>query len=160
MKNLLYFAYGSNLLSSRLASRIGNAIFHSNYTLENYNLTFDCQGFANIQPSIGNTVEGCLYEITAEQLSELNHYEALYNAEFFDINPTTLAVVYVAKEYNVRRSLYMNNVLPAKAYLNIIIAGAEEKGLDNLVNKLINLRKQLSKEFEYKIFNKNKRKRK
>ena len=142
MKKLIYFAYGSNLLSRRLEGRIGHTEYLGNYKLKDYVLTFDCGGFANIQPSKGSYVDGALYTLDPEQLSELNRYEGLYNAEFFDYNKDTLCVVYIGKEHVVRRSKSIN-ALPAREYLDVIMAGAIEKRLGNLYTSVDEVKKQL-----------------
>lgn len=146
MKKILYFAYGSNLLSERLFRRIGKFSFFKNYNLENYDLTFDCQGFANIKESKGSFVEGCLYEVTSSQISELNFYEACYNVEYFDYDKNTIILVYVGKQYIVERSTALK-VKPMSDYIRIIMMGAEEKGLNNLYSKLEKILETIPKPF-------------
>lgn len=137
MKRIFYFAYGSNLLSSRLRFRIGNFIPRGRYILENYELVFNCFGYANIISSPGNSVEGYLYEVNSDQISELNKYEALYNAEYFDIDDNTIAVVYIAKENAVKDSLFYRSRANTE-YLQIILEGCREKGLQATYNKVLN----------------------
>lgn len=128
MKKLLYFAYGSNLLSARLKARIGSAVHFKNYRLKDYKLTFDCQGYANIQKSIGDHVEGCLYSVSGEELAILNQYEALYHAEFFEYDSDTIIAIYIGNYEPVKHSK-VHNLAPMRAYLEIVMLGMLEKGL-------------------------------
>ena len=139
MKKLLYFAYGSNLLQERLNWRIGKSIYIGNHVLDNYKLVFNCKGFANITPSNGSKVEGSLYTITPDQLSELNFYEGLYNTEFFDYKDYTV-VVYTAKQAAVKRFEYFQ---PERIYLDVIIEGMLEKKININYKEVVELRKSL-----------------
>lgn len=140
MKKLLYFAYGSNLLTRRLEARIGHTDFIRTYRLQDYNLVFNCGGFANIEPSEGSYVDGALYTMTSDQMSELNRFEGFYNAEFFDYDKDTLVVVYVGREDIVNRS---TRILPEREYLDIIMLGAAEKRLGLLYTKVDDIRRRL-----------------
>lgn len=135
MKRIFYFAYGSNLLTRRLEHRVGQVIPRGIYVLQDYELVFNCGGFANIIPSRGNSVEGYMYEVTADQISELNRYEALYNAHYFDVDENTIAVVYVGSDYAVN-----SNIQRARRtdedYVQVIMAGCIEKRLPATYAKL------------------------
>lgn len=142
MKQILYFAYGSNLLSSRLRFRIGSANFVQNYRLPDYELVFNCNQYANIISSKGSYVDGTLYSITAEQLSILNRYEALYNAHFFEFKDYIVAV-YIGKDHVTEYNSIHD--LPTREYISIIIEGAAEKGLSTLYNRLVDLKERIPK---------------
>ncbi len=52
-KRMYYFSYGSNLLSSRITSRLGEVRKVRNYSLPGYGLVFNCgfsAAYANIIP--------------------------------------------------------------------------------------------------------------
>ena len=128
MKQLFYYAYGSNLLTRRLEARIGHSPFLRNHTLENYNLMFNCGGYANIEPIPGSKVEGSLYAINGYQLKELARYEGFYYMEFFDI-PEGLAVVFVGDRRIVQESMLFG-AKSSKDYIDIVLEGMAEKGLE------------------------------
>lgn len=151
---IYYYAYGSNLSSARLRARIGYSEYVGNHTLNNYKLVFNCGGFANIEPSEGDIVEGSLYSITSEQLAKLAKYEGFYKMEFFEVN-NVLTVIFVALdeviEYNKRK--------PSKTsldYINVILDGMLEKGLETSYDKLLDLKER---SFNLSKGNKHKRRR-
>ena len=139
MKKVYYFAYGSNLLSSRLEARLGRGnIQFKPYTLRGYKLVFNTgfskKGcFANIVVGLPtDSVEGVLYDITPQELKELSTYERFYETYFFDIG-RDLACVYISTD----EGLMMDKGKPDLYYLNIIIDGCLEKGLHNTYNSLL-----------------------
>ena len=125
---LKYFAYGSNMDQQRMISR---GVIFSNMksaTLNDYELKFNKiskQGaVANIEPKVGSTVEGILYDI--DSLIILDHYEGFpkhYNRILLTLNCGTEAYVYVEnKEYIVEnlnpKQEYLNHLLEGKNYLS------------------------------------------
>ena len=83
--------------------------------------------------------------MTPDQMSELNTYEGFYNAEFFDYDKDTLCVVYIGKSHIVKRAKLFG-VLPTRAYLDIIMAGAIEKRLGVLYSTVEQIKKSLPPE--------------
>lgn len=137
MKQLFLFCYGSNLNSQQLRRRIGKTTLLRLYNLENYRLVFNCGGFANIEPSQGEVVEGALYSINSSQLSELNRYETFYNPNFFDLENNGLGIVYIGDPH------FINNwQKPRLEYINIILQGMSEHKLINSYNKLLSFKEQ------------------
>lgn len=134
MKKIYYFAYGSNLLQDRLEFRVGQVISVRYYELQDYKLVFNCGGYANIIPCIGESVEGWLYELTAIQLGLLDRYEGFYYKEFFNLPNDILGVVYIGMPDAIERNMYARTTLE---YFNIVLAGMIEKELINSYNKLI-----------------------
>jgi hypothetical protein len=142
MKKLLYFAYGSNLLSSRLEFRVGKVQKVCNYDLLGYRLTFNVWGgFANIIPGRPNDkVEGVLYDLTDRQLKELDHYEGFYYRKIFDphLMGGPLGVAYIATEE--AESVDGKLVRPTLDYMNVLLDGCREQGLKETYNSLLNLK--------------------
>lgn len=144
MKRILYFAYGSNLLTRRLEFRVGKIKEIGIHILQDYKLTFDCESFANIQPSAGDAVEGYLYELNSTQLRELTTYEGFYNMEFFDVGITnSIGVVYTGKELVVEKGIRLGVLSPTREYLRIILEGCIEKKLKRTAISIANLLKLL-----------------
>jgi len=137
MKRILYFAFGSNLLSERLFRRVGFCRYINNYILEGYSLEFNCSGFANIVPNLGEQVEGALYELSPEQLKYLNEYEGFYAAQFFDspLYPDCIIVAYIGLERVIQQS---RHVLPERNYISIILEGMIEKHIEINYIKTLN----------------------
>ena len=75
MKNLLYFAYGSNINLEQMAEICPDATPVGPVTLDNYELLFRGGGFATIAPSQGSQVQGLLWEITPKSERSLDVYE-------------------------------------------------------------------------------------
>ena len=83
MDEMLYFAYGSNLLRSQMQARCPGARVHSVVRLEGYELCFPMisftrsgMGVASIRPNEDAYVEGVIYEMTADDFRRLDHYES------------------------------------------------------------------------------------
>lgn len=143
MLKVKYFAYGSNLQIERLKRRV--EYFDDEikpgtiYTLQNYKLSFNAglefagYCFANIIPCIGEKVEGVLYDLSPEQFSRLDKYEALYEKQYFQINGKTIACTYVATKDNTLKK----DKKPDLDYLNVIIDGAQNSNLIYTYNKLL-----------------------
>lgn len=132
-----YFAYGSNLLRSQMEARTGpirtGEAAPRVARLPGYRLAFNMDGgdgqvYANIvQPGAG--VLGVIYRCGAEVLEKLDHYELGYvrqQGKVMDLAGEELdAIFYVAKpEWVCAESQ------PSAAYLEKILTGAREQGLD------------------------------
>lgn len=159
MKKIFYFAYGSNMWSTRIEARLNEMwIDHKvkkigNYVLDNYLLVLDCArrfnmySFANIIPQPGAKVEGVLYELCHEQMMRLDHYEALYERQYFDLPDGNLAYTYVSKYSRA-------DVKPELYYINILIQGCLENNLVQTYNTLVNYKQanyKLKKGSKHKI---------
>lgn len=154
MKKVYYFAYGSNILQERLEQRVGEVKKISNYRLHGYKLAFDtgCNfaigTYANIIAGTSEDfIEGVLYEITGKQLKRLDEYEMLYLKQFFDAPDGSIAVVYVNDE-----PLNKEKGIPQLYYLNIIMQGCANQGLNYTLNLLQNFKKENYKLKSYKKF--------
>lgn len=128
-----YFAYGSNMLESRLRERCPTAVFESIARLANHELEFPrlstklgC-GVAAVRPSLDSEVIGVLYSLSDEELPALDRAEGVaagaYHREMLDVSladgESVRAHVYLCPETGVSHR-------PSRAYLNFLIEGAEE----------------------------------
>lgn len=145
MKNLLYFAYGSNLFEERMKYRVGRlgpVVKHGLFTLENYKLVFNCglsklKAFANIIPSPGDKVDGLLYEVNQAQVHELNYWEGYpRNYEHFFVDGPGGNLVY--GYWSVRKFFALEEgALPELWYLNLLIEGSIENHMERLYKELV-----------------------
>lgn len=144
-----YYAYGSNISSYRMINeRKVNFTTRKFAILENYKLVFNkvsknnCYlGFANIVPSIGDFVEGALYEIDDCDINIIDKFEGAtskishYTRESINVvcdGEIVNAIVYIANPMMIRE-----NILPDKNYLNYILAGKDLFSVD-YYNNLLN----------------------
>ena len=79
---LLYFAYGSNLSRSQMATRCPGSSPLGAAVLQKYRLDFTTEsgmwggGVADVVEDDGNSVWGLLYSVTDDDLDRLDYYEA------------------------------------------------------------------------------------
>ncbi|WP_208180036.1 gamma-glutamylcyclotransferase family protein [Sinorhizobium medicae] len=138
MAKLTYFAYGSNMLASRLAARCKSAKVVGNALAEGFSLEFskpsiDGSGKGHLVKSDeGNTSQpGVLFEIDISELLELDRVEGAGKGyrreECFECrnsaNELIHAITYLGTERNV-------TLKPYDWYLALIVAGARENGFD------------------------------
>jgi hypothetical protein len=148
MKELTYyFAYGSNLLIRRFASRVGRygpVVEGTPYKLKGWTLAFNAGSkirngliFANIVPGDAqDVVEGVLYSLNHYQFAALDTYELLYKRLFFNVEMNGqefLACTYVAHEEFTKPK----SALPELEYLNTMLDGTKEYGLKDTYNILV-----------------------
>lgn len=84
MKKIRYFAYGSNMLTSRLERRVGKVLAVGTARLPGWGFRMnkrsaDGTAKANVQRASDESVWGVLFELTPEQLDRLSYYEANYD---------------------------------------------------------------------------------
>lgn len=130
-----YFAYGSNMNLEQMAYRCPKAERIRVVRLADYELTFagrDGNGVATIRPKEGSCVDGVLWQITAECERSLDFYEGyphLYGKETVIVKDrlggSHQAMVYVMNEPYCR-----SPALPAKSYLQGILDGCDENGIN------------------------------
>lgn len=135
MKRKFYFAYGSNCNLGQMAFRCPEARTVGPVTLQNYRLTFNGKrsgmGVANIRRRNGAEVTGLLWEITPRCEGSLDRYEGyphLYEKKNVTVRTEDgeqiKAMVYVMTE------VYREPAIPASGYLQGIIDGFRENGMD------------------------------
>lgn len=131
MKRILYFAYGSNMLSKCLRSRIGFVKTLGLAFLKDRKVVFnkrskDGSGKANLVQSPGDITWGVLYEINVEGLDKLDKLEGGYARVNVQIwlpsNNMVEAVTYISDNLT-------NDPRPYKWYKEIVLSGAREHNL-------------------------------
>lgn len=130
---MLYFAYGSNLYSKRLKSRVPSATKVAAVSLPDYKLFFDKRGTdgsgkGNIRKTNDSIVHGVIYEVKAEEKVALDRIEGTgYDDVSLQIpvgSELIKVFTYMAKESHTDDSLN-----PYSWYKNLVIAGAQEHDL-------------------------------
>ncbi|MBN1294614.1 MAG: gamma-glutamylcyclotransferase [Candidatus Latescibacteria bacterium] len=131
MMKVLYFAYGSNMLITRLRSRISSAKLIDIGFLNGYKVLFnkcskDGSGKANLIESPGDVTWGVIYEIDEQDTNKLDIFEGGYNREIFQIcnkeNIAVSAFVYLSSDLTNDERAY-------EWYKEIILKGARENNL-------------------------------
>ncbi len=134
-KGIHYFAYGSNLDSSRMEERLGRRPPARLARLRGWRLAFnkkDSPVFANIVPAPGDEVWGIVWECTAKDLLRLDDFEGVSGGHYrrLPVEVETAggrmlrAVTYVACEDRI-----VAETVPAEGYARHILRGAREHGL-------------------------------
>jgi len=143
MDDVLYFAYGSNLLRERLLPRSPNLAFEGRALLADHRLTFDkvstdMSGKCAFEASAGEVVQGVLWRIPRGDLMALDRHEGVGNGYERCVMPVTReggepaqAVTYRATQAQRGRQAY-------DWYLALVIAGASQQSLP--VNYVAGLR--------------------
>lgn len=131
---LYYFAYGSNISENRMKNeRSVNFKSRKFAVLENYKMLFNkvsknnvYLGYANIIDSVGDIVQGALYEIDDVDIKIIDKFEGFpkhYNRINVDViceDKIINAITYVANSSMIRQ-----NIKPDKKYLNYILEGKD-----------------------------------
>jgi hypothetical protein len=132
---MLYFAYGSNMATQRLAARVP-ARFVTTALLPAYRLAFhqrgsDGSGKCDIVPaSAQSTVYGVIWEMASHHKPTLDRYEGLGAA----YNETWLTVTDLASDRQFEVQAYIGNLTalglrPYTWYKHHVLAGAREHDL-------------------------------
>ncbi len=132
---MLYFAYGSNLLSRRLVERIGPCTVVDTAAAHGYRLVFHKRGADGSAKADawytgrdGDVVWGVVYGLTAEQKLRLDRFEGAgyrtADVPLERVAPPRQALGYVAVDEYIDPSL-----VPFKWYRDLVIAGAYQWGL-------------------------------
>ena len=128
MSKTLYFAYGSNMSTGRLFSRIyGAKVFSSGRIVDKKVIcnkkSIDKSGKANLVNSPGNVVYGILYEIDQSDLDKLDKFENGYQRKTVEIlmekGVSVLAESYISSNCT-------DDSRPLKWYKKFIVEGAIE----------------------------------
>jgi gamma-glutamylcyclotransferase len=124
----VYFAYGSNMDSARLAARVKNARPLGAGRLVGHRLTFDKRGAdgsgkANIRAELGAVVHGVLFNVAQRDLEKLDGFEPGYTRSLFGIvgsgSETIEAWAYV-------HPTPTSGLMPRSWYVQHLLTGARE----------------------------------
>lgn len=130
-KGALYFAYGSNLLSERMRSRVASARRVCGAWVDDKRLTFgkrgrDGSGKATLVATIGARVWGALYAIDPAHWERLDGFEPGYERVALEVttenHERVTAATYIAPET-------ASEPVAFAWYKRLLIDGARENGL-------------------------------
>ena len=129
----LYFAYGSNMRTARLTRRVGAARVVGAAHLDGFALRFDKPGRdgtgkANLVQVPGARVWGVAYALSDDAWPILDRFEPGYRREAFRLErPRGEPLDAIA--YRYPSDVTSAFLAPSDAYLEHILAGANEHGL-------------------------------
>jgi gamma-glutamylcyclotransferase (GGCT)/AIG2-like uncharacterized protein YtfP len=153
---MYHYAYGSNLSSSYLREYCPSATFVMKADLPNYRVEFrhyseeSGGGISTIIEAPGRLVRGVVYEIPEPEMDAMDRLESvsagLYKRETFLVLGAD-GEWHHADMYRVTQPT--GPYAPARSYLDKMIAGAREHGLDaEYIESLVALRQSLDGEEE------------
>jgi hypothetical protein len=141
---MLYFAYGSNMLTMRLQGRVSSSTKVLNASLHGYSIAFhkrsiDGSAKCNILPKFNSVVYGVVFDIEINEKPELDRAEGLgtgYMQERVTVKDKNEHIMkpftYITLESNIDDSLN-----PYKWYKTLVVEGAIEHGLPlNYIKKI------------------------
>lgn len=138
---IIYFAYGSNMLKSRMIDRTPSALVLGIGKLENMKVAYnkesvDGSGKANLIDSPGDVVYGVLYKLKLSERGALDIAEGGYERQDVEValnDKKVNAFVYIS-------SILTNEPTAYDWYRDIILEGAAEHGLpDDYIEHLSKL---------------------
>ena len=130
MKQIDYFAFGSNMNQARMKERLDWAPPRRAAFLKHYRLRFDKisedGGKANIRPHVGSIVEGVLYLLGEKDLLLLDRFEGVAEGHYHRNSVEVMSkpgglckvVTYIALRTGPEKP-------PTRAYLNHLLAGKD-----------------------------------
>jgi gamma-glutamylcyclotransferase len=137
---MLYFAYGSNMHSAQMKCRCPSAKFVCRAKLPAHRLAFtlksakrDC-GVADVLPDQAKEVWGVVYELSDNELKNLDKKEGYRPGRSYDQNEYTREDHYVWREGDAKRPLLvalyrghpqLDPPLPSCDYKELIVEGAK-----------------------------------
>jgi gamma-glutamylcyclotransferase (GGCT)/AIG2-like uncharacterized protein YtfP len=129
--SILYFAYGSNLLSGRMRERVPSARREAVAFLDHHRLVCNKRGSdgsakANLVPAAGHRVWGVLYRIEGAELPLLDQFESGYERVGVEVR-TSSGETWCASTY--RSDRISEDPVPFDWYRGMILEGAREQGL-------------------------------
>ena len=128
---MLYFAYGSNMLSTRLRERVQSATFYARGFLRGKTVSFnkrstDSSGKANLVDSPDAVAWGIIYEIDDGDMPTLDRIERGYDRCLVQIcrpdGDPVEAVAYVSNNLT-------NDPIAYESYKQYLLSGAREHNL-------------------------------
>lgn len=130
MIRTFYFAYGSNMRSSRLIERVGSVSLYGVAILSDFRHRFNKHGSdgtakGNIEASVGAVVHGVVYQLTHRQFEILDRYEGGYEPIELAVESNGETVECASYGAVLRR----DGLKPTERYLLHYVEGAFEHGL-------------------------------
>ena len=127
----LYFAYGSNMSSARLAARLGPTRCLGRAVLDHFALAWnkpglDGSGKANLRPRVGAATWGVLYALEGHHWPKLDAFEPGYARQAHPVRDDA-GRWNTAQLYRYRPDA--PDRAPRAAYLELVLKGAREHGL-------------------------------
>lgn len=136
LEKKLYFAYGSNMNLGQMNFRCPDAEVLETARLEGYRLAFRSnggrRGVATILPDPDSHVDGVLWEISATDERNLNHYEGfprLYGKQTLTVE-NQLGKELTAMAYVMNAPYKDRSAVPSASYLRGILRGCQQNGVD------------------------------
>lgn len=136
----LYFAYGSNMLRSRLEARVGRVEDFGWSTLHGHDHRFDKLGTdgtgkGNIAPHPAAVVHGVLYAMSEPQLEILHGFEGGYRALEVEVVHRAGGARLIAVSYQAIAPV--GALRPSGDYLDFYERGMREHGLPDAYIRLL-----------------------
>jgi cation transport regulator ChaC len=130
--DLNYFAYGSNMSTSRLTTRLGSVELLGRATLVDYEHRFtklgrDGSAKGNIEVAVGSIVHGVAYRIDHVQLERLAVHEGGYRQLELELEIEALGAAMVAQSFCALRPV--TGLTPSPDYIEHYRVGAREHAL-------------------------------
>jgi len=128
---ILYFAYGSNMLTSRITKRIPSAKAVGRAALYNLCVLFnkkskDGSGKANLFPKTGFVTWGSLYEICADEINELDKIEKGYIRKTVNVKKDNGEIIEAETYFSENIT---EKPVAFDSYKQMVISGAIEQNL-------------------------------
>jgi gamma-glutamylcyclotransferase (GGCT)/AIG2-like uncharacterized protein YtfP len=134
-EKILYFAYGSNLNKKQMQERAPESKARLSAVLPNYKLVFTGWsrrwkgGTATIRASIGDKVNGGVYEITERDLRRLDSYEGYpYEYDHKDVTVFT-EDGQALKAFTYIKKAPAEETRPSPEYVEVIKQGYRDWGI-------------------------------
>ena len=135
----LYFAFGSNMLTSRLEERVGKVVVLGKGQLDGWHFSLNKMGAdgtakANMQKQMEERIHGVIFRLSEDQIKALDVYEKGYErikVLVADQNgEPAVCSAYTSEQL-------IEDQLPTKEYMDFLIGGATthelpEKWIDKL----------------------------
>jgi len=139
---VFYYAYGSNMSEQRMLDRKISFFSRKFGILKDYKLVFNKISksnnnisFANIVESVGDIVEGVIYEINEDDIKKLDKFEG-YPIHYIRKNliiDNKSCIVYIAQDQWIKEGVY-----PTKEYINYLLE-AKDVISEEYYNKIKNI---------------------
>jgi Gamma-glutamyl cyclotransferase, AIG2-like len=128
-----YFAYGSNMLTSRLRARCPSAAFHTTATVRDYTVMFgklseDKSGKATLvrTTGTGHSARGAVFKISARELAQLDRAEGAGYTRLQDFPVECTRSGEAIKTHTYVAKKYDGELRPYDWYLALVVAGIME----------------------------------